>query len=346
MSGLDAVILAGGRAERLDGASKPDLVVGGRRLLATAISAARSAGCDRLVVVGPSELEAPGCLVVREDPPFGGPVAALAAGLAALDPSGGRVGGEAAVPPGGRVGGEAAVPPGGRVGGEAAVSRPRDRSRDAAARLLDQQGRDVLVLACDMPDAVAAVARLVAARAATPAADGVCLVDASGRRQWLAAVYAREALARAFDALAERDADHATLHGAAMRRLAASLDLAVVADDGTTHDIDTWHDLAEARHRTGGTTMSESQHPEVLDEWVAEAAVLVGIDPADVPIGTVLDLARRAAHGVARPAAPLTTFLLGLAVGSGRSADDLDTLADRLGALAEQRGAAGGGAAM
>ena len=334
MSGLDAVILAGGRAERLDGASKPDLVVGGRRLLATAISAARSAGCDRLVVVGPSELEAPGCLVVREDPPFGGPVAALAAGLAALDASGGRVGGEAA------------VPPGGRVGGEAAVSRPRDRSRDAAARLLDQQGRDVLVLACDMPDAVAAVARLVAARAATPAADGVCLVDASGRRQWLAAVYAREALARAFDALAERDADHATLHGAAMRRLAASLDLAVVADDGTTHDIDTWHDLAEARHRTGGTTMSESQHPEVLDEWVAEAAVLVGIDPADVPIGTVLELARRAAHGVARPAAPLTTFLLGLAVGSGRSADDLDTLADRLGALAEQRGATGGGAAM
>jgi molybdopterin-guanine dinucleotide biosynthesis protein A len=322
MSGLDAVILAGGRAERLDGASKPDLVVGGRRLLATAIAAARSAGCDRVVVVGPTELEAPGCLVVREDPPFGGPVAALAAGLAALDASGGR------------------VAPGGRV------PRPYARSRDAAARLLDQQGGDVLVLACDMPEAVAAVARVVSARVAAPEPDGVCLVDASGRTQWLAAVYARDALARACDALAERDADHGTLHGAAMRRLAASLDLAVVADDGTTHDIDTWRDLAEARRRTGGTTMSESQHPEVLDEWVVEAAALVGIDPADVPIGTVLELARRAAHGVARPAAPVTTFLLGLAVGSGRSADDLDTLADRLGALAEQHGTAGGGAAM
>lgn len=334
MSGIDAVILAGGRAERLDGASKPDLIVGGRRLLAIAIAAVRSAGCERVVVVGPPELEAPGCLVVREDPPFGGPVAGLAAGLAALDPHAGRVGGEAA------------VPPGGRVGGEAAVSRPRDRSRDAASRFLDQQGGDVLVLACDMPDAEGAVARLLEGRSNAPSADGVCLVDASGRTQWLAAVYARDALARAFGALAERHGDHGTLHGAAMRRLAASLDLAVVADDGTTHDIDTWRDLAEARRPTGGAIMSESQHPEVLDEWVVEAAALVGIDPAEVPIGTVLELARRAAHGVARPAAPVTTFLLGLAVGSGRSADDLDTLADRLGALAEQRGTGGGGAAM
>lgn len=303
MSGLDAVILAGGRAERLDGASKPDLVVGGRSLLATAIAAARSAGCDRVVVVGPPELEAPGCLVVREDPPFGGPVAALAAGLDALDASA------------------------------------------AAPRLHDQPG-DVLLLACDMPGAGAAVARLVAARVTAPPADGVCLVDASGRSQWLAAVYSRAALARALDALAEPDGDPAPLHGAAMRRLAASLDLTLVADEGTTRDIDTWGDLAEARHGTGGSTMTESPHPAVLDEWVVEAAALVGIDPADVPIGTVLELARRAAHGVARPAAPVTTFLLGLAVGSGRSTDDLDTMADRLGALAEQRTGSGGGAAL
>lgn len=206
--GLDAVILAGGRAERLDGASKPDLVVGGRSLLATAIAAARGAACERIVVVGPPELEAAGCLVVREDPPFGGPVAALAAGLDALGP------------------------PGGRGAPEGRVSRPHE---------------DVLVLACDMPDAEAAVARLVAGRATARPADGICLVDASGRTQWLAAVYSRAALARAFEALRGADGDPAAVRGAAMRRLAASLDLAVVADDGTTHDIDTWHDLAEAR---------------------------------------------------------------------------------------------------
>lgn len=90
--------------------------------------------------------------------------------------------------------------------------------------------------------------------------------------------------------------------------------------------------------------MTEAQHPGILDEWVAEAAELTGVDPAEVPIDLVLELARRAAHGVARPAAPVTTFLLGLAVGSGRMADDLATLADRLGALAEQRGASGGAA--
>lgn len=223
MSGLqlDAVILAGGRAERLDGASKPDLVVGGRSLLATAIAAARGAACERIVVVGPPELEAAGCLVVREDPPFGGPVAALAAGLDALGPPGGRGA------PEGPLGLS-----GGRVAPEGRVSRPHE---------------DVLVLACDMPDAEAAVARLVAGRATALPADGVCLVDASGRTQWLAAVYSRAALARAFEALRGADGDPAAVRGAAMRRLAASLDLAVVADDGTTHDIDTWHDLAEAR---------------------------------------------------------------------------------------------------
>jgi hypothetical protein len=36
-----------------------------------------------------------------------------------------------------------------------------------------------------------------------------------------------------------------------------------------------------------------------------------------VPVRAVLDLARVAAHQVERPAAPLTAFMLGLAVGRG-----------------------------
>ena len=43
--------------------------------------------------------------------------------------------------------------------------------------------------------------------------------------------------------------------------------------------------------------------------------------PDDHAIRTLLDLARDAAHGVERPAAPLTTFLVGVAVGRGASLD-------------------------
>ncbi|MFJ4222255.1 DUF6457 domain-containing protein [Curtobacterium luteum] len=64
---------------------------------------------------------------------------------------------------------------------------------------------------------------------------------------------------------------------------------------------------------------------DVLASWRTELAEALGL-PADSPvdIGTVLDLARDAAHGVARPAAPLTTFLVGYAAGlRGGSAEDL-----------------------
>ncbi|WP_255437288.1 NTP transferase domain-containing protein [Cellulosimicrobium sp. TH-20] len=83
---FDAVVLAGGRAERL-GTPKPGLVVGGRPLLEHALAA--TVGAARTVVVGPDELAAPGRYVrTREDPPFGGPVAGIAAGLAALPDDG------------------------------------------------------------------------------------------------------------------------------------------------------------------------------------------------------------------------------------------------------------------
>lgn len=53
-----------------------------------------------------------------------------------------------------------------------------------------------------------------------------------------------------------------------------------------------------------------------LEEWVAAASQALGVeDVVDVPL--VLDLARDVAHGVARPAAPVTAYLLGVAVGRG-----------------------------
>ena len=55
----------------------------------------------------------------------------------------------------------------------------------------------------------------------------------------------------------------------------------------------------------------------MLDEWIRAACAELGIDPADVHRDLILDVARDVAHGVARPAAPLTAYLMGLAVGGG-----------------------------
>lgn len=59
-----------------------------------------------------------------------------------------------------------------------------------------------------------------------------------------------------------------------------------------------------------------------LDEWVRSVAAELGIDDLDLDtdrMHILLDLARDAAHAVQRPAAPLTTFLVGVAVGRGQS---------------------------
>lgn len=68
------------------------------------------------------------------------------------------------------------------------------------------------------------------------------------------------------------------------------------------------------------TTNSKHLPPEALNDWLAAAAPALGLRAEDVPIDQVLRLAADVAHGVARPAAPLTTFLLGLALGSSVTA--------------------------
>ncbi|MFN2523312.1 MAG: DUF6457 domain-containing protein [Mycobacteriales bacterium] len=66
-----------------------------------------------------------------------------------------------------------------------------------------------------------------------------------------------------------------------------------------------------------------------LDEWAQAVADELGVARPDTR--DVLDLARDVAHGVERPAAPLTTWLAGMAVAGG--ADPLD-VALRIRALA------------
>lgn len=92
---IHAIILAGGRSSRLHD-SAPATVAGavpdklflqradnGERLIDAVFAA--TARCERRVVVGPAMDVPPGVARVQEDPPFAGPAAAIATGLAAMD---------------------------------------------------------------------------------------------------------------------------------------------------------------------------------------------------------------------------------------------------------------------
>lgn len=73
-----------------------------------------------------------------------------------------------------------------------------------------------------------------------------------------------------------------------------------------------------------------------LDDWIAEAAAELGIDLA-VDTAGLLDLARVVAHGVARPAAPLTAFLVGYAAAArGGGPGAVEEARARTAALAER----------
>lgn len=77
--------------------------------------------------------------------------------------------------------------------------------------------------------------------------------------------------------------------------------------------------------------------PEALDGWLAAVAEEFGFDAAEVSIELLLNVAAEVAHQVARPAAPLSTFLLGLALGrEGAGGQSLEQLTARLSALASQ----------
>ena len=68
-----------------------------------------------------------------------------------------------------------------------------------------------------------------------------------------------------------------------------------------------------------------------MEQWTAAVCADLGLDSSSADLRAVLDLTRDVAHGVARPAAPLTAYLVGMAVGRGLS---LPEAAGRISALA------------
>ncbi|WP_030681527.1 NTP transferase domain-containing protein [Streptomyces rimosus] len=265
---------AGGAARRLGGVDKPGLSVGGRSLLDRVLDACADAGTA--VVVGPPRPTARPVVQTREEPPGGGPLAALEAGL-----------------------------------------------RHTTAPV-------VLVLSADLPFLTAATVR--ALRAAAAKADAALLRDAEGKDQPLVAAYRAEPLRRA---LAAVRAERGALAGQPLRALLAHLSTCRVADPTATasFDCDTWEDIEAARARISAARARIREHGTVLDEWITAAKAELGIE-LDVDTAALLDLARDAAHGVARPAAPLTTFLVGYA--AAQQGRDVSVLAEKAAALANR----------
>lgn len=83
--GVDLLVLAGGRGKRLGGREKAELVLEGHSLLERVLAVAPRLG-GQVVVVGRTPVPS-GVRRTLEDPPDGGPVAGIAAGLRALDTS-------------------------------------------------------------------------------------------------------------------------------------------------------------------------------------------------------------------------------------------------------------------
>jgi hypothetical protein len=72
-----------------------------------------------------------------------------------------------------------------------------------------------------------------------------------------------------------------------------------------------------------------------LHDWIDELCDVLDVE-AEVDEALILDLAKVAAVNVIRPAAPITTFLLGWAAGStAADAEGVERLAARAQALAE-----------
>jgi len=59
----------------------------------------------------------------------------------------------------------------------------------------------------------------------------------------------------------------------------------------------------------------------MMQAWIDALCAELNL-PSDVNVDVILDVARVAAHNVERPAAPVTTFLLGMLVAGGMDVNE------------------------
>ena len=187
----------------------------------------------------------------------------------------------------------------------------------AGLAAVDRPAPWTLVLACDLPDATGVVPALLdAASTAGTGTDGCCAAGRDGSPQWLLALYRTDALHRAVAAYGDP-------RNRSVRGLLAPLSLRLVRPaDAIVDDLDTWAD--HARWNAHLRRKNRMREPEDRSQWrpfIEAACRAVDIDPGVVDEDAVLNLTRVVAHAGARPMAPVTAFVLGLAVGASPEAD-------------------------
>lgn len=197
---------------------------------------------------------------------------------------------------------------------------------DAALAVVET--RWMLLVPCDLARPADACRVLVqAARDAargrpsapgTPGRDGVVAVDATGHRQHLTALLEVAALRAAARPGITR-----------VRERLGGLDLVEVPEaagcPGLWDDMDTPDDVARVRAGQGAAVTGDQQ-AEVpgLREWMTAVVTELGL-PEDVIVMTpLLDTARDVARGVLRPGAPMSTYLIGVALGLELAGTDPD----------------------
>jgi len=180
----------------------------------------------------------------------------------------------------------------------------------------------VIVLAADLPLVGETLIPLMtgAHEAIARGHDGAML-RADGHDQYLAHCARYSSLVRA----SQGDA----MVNAPMKQLIERLDLVRVdVEADQVLDTDTWQAVAEARRALGGQMTG-------ISEWAQQASVIAGVDGLPLDIDAILELARDAAHGIERPAAPVSTFILGYAAATaGLDAAGVAALASELGRAA------------
>ncbi|WP_151526285.1 molybdenum cofactor guanylyltransferase [Serinicoccus kebangsaanensis] len=193
---VDLVVLAGGRATRLGGQDKAALVVGGSTLLERVLGADLG---GRTVVVGDTPVPAD---VTRttEQPPGGGPVAGIGAGLDAL----------------------------------AGMPRPGSPARPLGPPAW------VAVCAVDQPGAARALGALRETVGSLPEEVEAVCPRVEGRAQWLLAIYRRAALDAARESLPQLHGASVRSLVSGLRWHEVGLDPADLGDVDTWEDVRRW----------------------------------------------------------------------------------------------------------